>query len=644
MNRKPRELALVAVSVACLLILAACNCAPTLRYITISPATSTIGVGTTQQFTATGYYSNGSTTPGMSVTWGSSSSAVATIDSTGVATGVATGTTSITATAFGITATPATLNVNQLISIAITPATAAVAAGGTQQYTSMGTFKNADGSTSTSDITTTVTWAATPATVATIDNTTNIGLATGVASGSATITASLDGVTSNSATLNVGAAIPASLVITPGTASIAIGTSTAVTVQEKWTDGTLHDPTGTVTWSSSTPADAWVVPTSTKTASVAGFAAGTPSISATEGTLTTMTPAAITVSAGTTHYAFIGNGGDGTISQYTVDATTAPYMTPAGTVTTSGSFATQTALDPNGLYLYQLGTSTNTTISVFNVSNTGTLTAASFGATIVNASAVFAHEAIDPYGRFLYVADGDDNQIYIYQISQTDGSLTAVTGSPYTDANLQSPTALLIDHTGGFLYAINSNSNTISSYTINQTLSTSGGALTPLAAQPTIATGGLPSYPAMDPAGAFIYVPNSNDGTVSTFSLATDGTLTNAGTTTVTGITSVLNVLVDPSDKHLYVLDQGDGTNPGALYLFNLTAGVPGTTPIGSPVNTGVLPQGLAIDPTGALLATDNTLDDTVSLYTVASDGTLTAQTPVATGVGPTFVNFFNAP
>jgi hypothetical protein len=56
-------LALVAVSLVCVLILAACNCAPTLRYITISPATSTIGVGTTQQYTGTGYYSNGSITP-----------------------------------------------------------------------------------------------------------------------------------------------------------------------------------------------------------------------------------------------------------------------------------------------------------------------------------------------------------------------------------------------------------------------------------------------------------------------------------------------------------------------------------------------------------------------------------------------------
>ncbi|MGB2667803.1 MAG: hypothetical protein WAK48_27655 [Candidatus Acidiferrum sp.] len=63
MNRKTSGLTLVAVSLVCILILAACNCAPTLRYITVSPATSTIGAGTTEQLTATGFYSNGSVTP-----------------------------------------------------------------------------------------------------------------------------------------------------------------------------------------------------------------------------------------------------------------------------------------------------------------------------------------------------------------------------------------------------------------------------------------------------------------------------------------------------------------------------------------------------------------------------------------------------
>src|SRR6516164_11658740 len=103
MRRIPSQLALVATAFACMLALVACgSSAPVLQYVTISPATATISVGTTQQFTASAYYSDGSIKDGTSlVTWGSSPTTVATIDSGGVATAVAPGTTTITASAAG---------------------------------------------------------------------------------------------------------------------------------------------------------------------------------------------------------------------------------------------------------------------------------------------------------------------------------------------------------------------------------------------------------------------------------------------------------------------------------------------------------------------------------------------------------------
>jgi trimeric autotransporter adhesin len=110
-----------------------------------------------------------------------------------------------------------------------------------------------------SDITTSVTWSATPATIATIDNTSNIGLATGVAAGAATIKATLEGITSNSATLTVGAPVATSVVVSPATANIAVGNATSFMVQEMWSDGTMHNPSGTVTWNSDTPTTAWVL-------------------------------------------------------------------------------------------------------------------------------------------------------------------------------------------------------------------------------------------------------------------------------------------------------------------------------------------------------------------------------------------------
>ncbi|HYA61677.1 MAG TPA: Ig-like domain-containing protein, partial [Candidatus Sulfotelmatobacter sp.] len=246
MRRNSSQFTLAAASLVCILILAACNCAPVLRYLTITPTSATISVTTTQQFTAQAYYSDGSVKDGTSlVTWGSTNTAVATVVG-GVATGVGPGTTTITATAAGTPGATATLNVNQLLSIAVTPANQTVPVGGTQQYDAMGTYKNPDGTTGTTDVTTLVTWSAAPASVATI---TTGGLATAVASGTAVITASLNGVSGNT-NMIVGAPAPVSLQISPSGPTAAIGNVTTFTAQEVWSDSSLHTPSGTVTWTS----------------------------------------------------------------------------------------------------------------------------------------------------------------------------------------------------------------------------------------------------------------------------------------------------------------------------------------------------------------------------------------------------------
>jgi uncharacterized protein YjdB len=81
---------------------------PVLQSITVSPTSASISVGATQQFTATGHYSNGTTqTLTSGVTWNSSSTTYATISATGLATGVAAGSTNITATVGSVTSSPA---------------------------------------------------------------------------------------------------------------------------------------------------------------------------------------------------------------------------------------------------------------------------------------------------------------------------------------------------------------------------------------------------------------------------------------------------------------------------------------------------------------------------------------------------------
>jgi hypothetical protein len=72
---------------------------PTLTSLAVTPANPSIVAGTTQQFTATGTFSDGTTQNlTTSVAWGSSASGVATISTTGLATGAGTGSTTISAT------------------------------------------------------------------------------------------------------------------------------------------------------------------------------------------------------------------------------------------------------------------------------------------------------------------------------------------------------------------------------------------------------------------------------------------------------------------------------------------------------------------------------------------------------------------
>jgi hypothetical protein len=85
-----------------------------------------------------------------------------------------------------------------LVSIAITPSSSTVPVGGTVQLTATGTYSN----NTTKNLSTSVTWAASPQSIASIST---AGLATGLAAGSATVSATLGAVTAPQAALTVNA-------------------------------------------------------------------------------------------------------------------------------------------------------------------------------------------------------------------------------------------------------------------------------------------------------------------------------------------------------------------------------------------------------------------------------------------------------
>jgi len=158
--------------------------AAALDSLAVTPANPSIAKGQSQQFTATGTLSDGSTqNMTNSATWTSVSTAVATINAVGLATSISQGSTTIQA-ALGTVKSSATLTVGPpvLASIAVTPANPSILPAATKQLTATGSFSDE----SIQDLTSTAAWASSNPSVATVSSS---GLVTGVNFGSATISA-----------------------------------------------------------------------------------------------------------------------------------------------------------------------------------------------------------------------------------------------------------------------------------------------------------------------------------------------------------------------------------------------------------------------------------------------------------------------
>ncbi len=169
--------------------------------ITVSPSNPRINKGTQIKFTATGQFSDGSTSTQLSgLTWKSSKPNIAQVRVSGVARGKKNGSATITASASGVKGTTTlTVGTGTLSSIVITPANSTVALGSTQQFTATGHFS--DGS--TQDITMTTHFSSSIASVATIANAPSVaGVATTNGVGTTVIGANSKNVTS-STTLTV---------------------------------------------------------------------------------------------------------------------------------------------------------------------------------------------------------------------------------------------------------------------------------------------------------------------------------------------------------------------------------------------------------------------------------------------------------
>jgi len=481
----------------------------TLLSIAVIPANPSIANGTSQQFAATGTYTDNSTQPlTTSVNWSSSDTTVASISnatgSNGLASSVGQGSATITATlgtisgSTGLTVTAATL-----VSIAITPISPSITDGTTQQFTATGTYTD----NSTQNLTASVTWASSDTTIASISNAAgSSGLASAAGVGTTSISAALGAMSAPVATLTanaapeyayasnqsdntvseytIGAGGVLSLIGTQATGvepnAIAVVPSGRYLYVANWTDNTLSEY---VIGSDGTLTAIGTVPTG-------------------------INPASIIVDP-TSSYVYVANLGSNSVSEYAIGS--GGTLATLGTIS-AGSGPACIAIDPTGHYVYTANQNSND-VSEFAIGTGGTLTSAG----TVAAGGLPQSIAIDVTGRYAYVANYNDGTVSEYSIG-TGGTLASI-GSIVAGSL---PESLVIDPTGHYVYAANHGGNTVSEYQIG-----AGGALVAIGA---IAAGSGPWYITVEASGRYVYVANFNDNTVSQYSLGAGGALSFIGT------------------------------------------------------------------------------------------------------------------
>jgi uncharacterized protein YjdB len=241
----------------------------TLSSISVTPASAVLAPTTSANCVATGTFSDGSTQVITNiVTWTSSAPNVASVNSAGKVTAQSQGNVTITAQLGSLSANCAiVVDGSPLTSIQVSPQTASIPLQTELAFVATGTF--ADGN--TQDLTTSVLWTSSPASVATISNLpATIGEATGFEPGTATI-AALFGGQLGTATLTVTSATATSLRISPATTNLEHGGFTRFTAFAEFSDGTTRDVTSSVTWTSSNASVAVVTPTGVATSSRSGM-------------------------------------------------------------------------------------------------------------------------------------------------------------------------------------------------------------------------------------------------------------------------------------------------------------------------------------------------------------------------------------
>jgi trimeric autotransporter adhesin len=372
--------------------------AATLKSIEVSPANSTLPVNTTQQFSAVGSYSDGSSRDlTAQVSWSSSTIGSATVSTSGLVTGVGGGSATITATLNSVSgSTSVTVSAPTITAISVAPGDVTLPLAVSEQYTASAIYS--DGS--VQDLVSGVTWSSSSATVASVDSN---GLATTLSAGTATITATVGSFT-DSSTITVVPASLVSITVAPASVSLAAGTQQQFTATGSFSDGSTQVLTS-ATWSSSTAS----VMTVDANGLGQALAAGSSTITVTSGSMSGT--AAVTVTGATlvsmTIAPLNSTMPEGATKQFTATGTFSDSSTEDLTATAlwSSTDASVATIDNTGLAASGVTGTTTITASVGAISASTTLTVSSVD--LISITVLPANPTVETHTSVKFTAIGN---------------------------------------------------------------------------------------------------------------------------------------------------------------------------------------------------------------------------------------------
>jgi hypothetical protein len=384
-----------------------------------------------------------------------------------------------------------------------------------------------------------------------------------------------------------------SIQINPGTAACRLGGSQQYTATGAFKDGTFHDVTTSVTWSSSQPTAVFINNQNGRNGFATGIGAGTSTITASEGTV--HASATLTVSNPMPRFAYVSPAQHGpdiaiyteatdglltpvpgspvqlaglndmtidpagrflftteqlpgflfqvSVNSYAIDHTTGTFFSPplSTLCCTLGFF--DLLLSPSEQVLHVSDSQSISTISVDLAGNLALVE--STPVLVASAPANIAHIVMEPSGKFLYAALASPPNIAILAIQSSNGMLTE-------QGTVQiagfAPDQLVVDPTGQFLYVMHPNTDLLS-FLVNGTT----GGLTSIG---TTQTRGEPAAAVAHPTGKWIYIGMCCNGNPSVSGFSVDpatGNLMEVTNVTIPGGGEPTIVVAEPTGRFLYV-------------------------------------------------------------------------------------------